>query len=64
MNIDSRSTHYTMFSVGVMLGSVLGLVLGLLLTLWFRTDSMRAMQRRIHRWLSHNERPNLDLFMQ
>lgn len=64
MNIDSRSTHYTAFSVGVILGSVLGLVLGLLLTLWLGTDSMRTMQRRVHRWLNHNERPNLDLFMQ
>ncbi len=64
MNTDAPPLHYAMFGIGVVLGSALGLVLGSLLTLWLGTDTMRAMQRRIHRWLNHNERPNLNLFMQ
>ena len=64
MNTDTRSSHYALFGLGVVFGSALGLVLGSLLTLWLGADTMRAMQRRVHRWLNHNERPNLDLFMQ
>lgn len=64
MNTDTHLSHYAMFGMGIMLGSALGLVLGSLLTLWLGGDTMRAMQRRFYRWLSHDERPNLDLFMQ
>ncbi len=64
MNTDARPLHYATFGIGVVLGSALGLVLGLVLMLWLGTDTMRAMQRRVHRWLYHNERPNLKLFMQ